>query len=69
MLEFFIDASFATHLDRIGITVLIIFVLMGLAIVSFSKRQKIAMHDSTESAEMVAFSDMLVKVEWWVMNF
>jgi hypothetical protein len=40
---------------------------MGLAIVSYSKKQKIATKDSTE-AEMVALSDMLVKIEW-VMDF
>jgi Reverse transcriptase (RNA-dependent DNA polymerase). len=66
ILEFFIDASFATHPDGRGHTALIV-VLMGLAIMSFSKKQKIATKDSTES-EIVAFSDMLVKIEW-VMDF
>jgi Reverse transcriptase (RNA-dependent DNA polymerase). len=66
MLEFFIDASFASHPDGKGHTALIV-VLMGLAIVSFSKKQKIATKDSTES-EIVAFSDMLIKIEW-VMDF
>jgi hypothetical protein len=66
IIEFFIDASFATHPDGKGHTALIV-VLMGLAIVSFSKKQKIATKDSTES-ETVAFSDMLIKIEW-VIDF
>jgi hypothetical protein len=64
VLEFFIDASFATHPDGKGHNGMIV-VLCGLAIISFSKKQKIATKDSTES-EIVAFSDMMVKIEWVV---
>ena len=64
VVEFFIDASFATHPDGKGHTGMIV-VLAGIAIISFSKKQKIATKDSTES-EIVAFSDMLIKMEWVV---
>jgi Reverse transcriptase (RNA-dependent DNA polymerase). len=67
IVEFFIDASFATHPDGKGHTALIV-VLMGIAIISFSKKQKIATKDSTE-AEIVALSDMMVKIEWVIEFF
>jgi Arginine methyltransferase-interacting protein, contains RING Zn-finger len=61
VLEFFIDASFATHPDGKGHNGMIV-VLAGLAIISFSRKQKIATKDSTES-EIVAFSDLMIKIE------
>jgi hypothetical protein len=67
IVEFFIDASFATHPDGKGHTALIV-VLMGIAKISFSKKQKIATKDSME-VEIVALSIMMVKIEWWVIEF
>jgi hypothetical protein len=46
----------------------LIVVLMGIAIISFSKKQKIATKDLTE-AEIVALSDMMVKIEWVIEFF
>jgi hypothetical protein len=60
-------ASFATHPDGKGHTALIV-VLMGIMIISFSKKQKIVTKDSAE-AEIVALSDMMVKNEWVIEFF